>query len=84
MIFHYGQYYSRQAGELLTRSSTDVPDTETQDSNLSLAAKQELVKHVTEMNQEIKSTVNEISLIKGRISSLENEIKTLKLFPWFY
>ena len=87
IIFHYGNYYSRQAaaGELLTRSSTEVPDTETtQDNDLSLLSQPEFVKHLTEMNQDIKCTVNEISQIKDRISSLENEIKTLKLFPWFY
>ena len=83
MIFH-GKNSSRQAGELLTRSSTDVPDTETANTNLSLASQQEFVKHVTEMSQEIKCTVTEISLIKDRISSLETEIKTLKLFPWFF
>ena len=84
MIFHGAQYSSRQATELLTRSSTEVPDTETLDNDPSLGSKQELAKHVTEMNQEIKCTVTEISLIKDRISSLETEIKTLKLFPWFY
>ena len=83
MIFH-AKYSSRQAGELLTRSSTEVPDTETtQDNDLSLLSQPEFLKHLTEMNQDIKCTVNEISQIKDRISSLENEIKTLKLFPWF-
>ena len=82
MIFH-GKNSSRQAGELLTRSSTDVPDTETANTNLSLASQQEFVKHVTEMNQEIKCTVNELSILKDRIFSIENEIKTLKLFPGF-
>ena len=86
MIFHTvnGKHYSREAGELLKSSSTEVQDSEALDNNLSLASQEEIVKHVTEMSQDIKCTVNEISLIKDRISSLETEIKTLKLFPWFF
>ena len=87
MIFRTvnGKHYSREAGEpeLLKSSSTEVQDSETLDNNLSLASQEEIVKHVTEMSQDIKCTVNEINLIKDRIFSIENEIKTLKLFPWF-
>ena len=45
---------------------------------------EQFVDHVEEYNQEMKCTVNEISQLKDRISSLENEIKTLKLslFLW--
>ena len=81
MIFHT-KVNSREAGELLRRSSTVVQDSETQKNNLS--SQEEIVKHVTEMNQEIKCTVNEISLLKDRMFSIETEIKTLKLFPWFF
>ena len=81
MIFHT-KVISREAGELLRRSSTEVQDSETQKTSLS--SQEEIVKHVTELNQEIKCTVNEISLLKDRMSSIETEIKTLKLFPWFF
>ena len=81
MIWHT-KVNSREAGGLLKRSSTDVQDSETQNNHLSLS-QQEIVKHVTEMNQEIKCTVNELSILKDRIFSIENEIKTLKLFPGF-
>ena len=81
MIWHT-KVNSREAGGLLKVSSTDVQDSETQNNHLSLS-QQEIVKHVTEMNQEIKCTVNELSILKDRIFSIENEIKTLKLFPGF-
>ena len=81
MIWHT-KVNSREAGGLLKRSSTDVQDSETQNNHLSLS-QQEIVKHVTEMNQEIKCTVNELSILKDRIFSIENEIKTFKLFPGF-
>ena len=82
MKFHT-KVNSREAGGLLKGSSTDVQDSETQNNHLSLSSQQEIVKHVTEMNQEIKCTVNELSILKDRIFSIENEIKTLKLFPGF-
>ena len=82
MIWHT-KVNSREAGGLLKVSSTDVQDSETQNNHLSLSSQQEIVKHVTEMNQEIKCTVNELSILKDRIFSIENEIKTLKLFPGF-
>ena len=81
MIWHT-KVNSREAGGLLKVSSTDVQDSETQNNHLSLS-QQEIVKHVTEMDQEIKCTVNELSILKDRIFSIENEIKTLKLFPGF-
>ena len=82
MIWHT-KVNSREADGLLKRSSTDSQDSETQNNHLSLSSQQEIVKHVTEMDQEIKCTVNELSILKGRIFSIENEIKTLKLFPGF-
>ena len=82
MIWHT-KVNSREAGGLLKVSSTDVQDSETQNNHLSLSSQQEIVKHVTEMNQEIKCTVNELSILKDRIFSIENEIKTFKLFPGF-
>ena len=82
MIWHT-KVNSREADGLLKRSSTDSQDSETQNNHLSLSSQQEIVKHVTEMNQEIKCTVNELSILKDRIFSIENEIKTLKLFPGF-
>ena len=82
MIWHT-KVNSREAGGLLKVSSTDVQDSETQNNHLSLSSQQEIVKHVTEMDQEIKCTVNELSILKDRIFSIENEIKTLKLFPGF-
>ena len=70
------QYCSSQAGDFLTRP-TSVSDTETQNN---LSNYDEFVEHVQEFHQEMKCTVNEISQLKDRISSIENEIKTLKLF----
>ena len=70
------QYCSSQAGDFL-KCPTSVSDTETQNN---LSNYDEFVEHVQEFHQEMKYTVNEISQLKDRISSIENEIKTLKLF----
>ena len=74
-----GEHFSCQAGDFLTSDTVTQP-------NLSQGpevSRDQFVEHVMEYNQEMKCTVNEISQLKDRISTLENEIKTLKLFLVF-
>ena len=80
----YNKYFSTQAGDYLTAfTSSQTEPQHNLTSPQKEASYDEFVDHVKELNQEMKCTVVEISQLKDRISSIELEIKTLKLFPWF-